>query len=482
MAFLWVAYAVYETAAPAYNVYVYVAFAIGITLQAAIWRFWLLRRSLSFEQLYVLDATFTIGANLIIAVCAVIAFDRRPSAYTCLIYTCWTVLTRALVVPSTGTRTAVVTAIAMLPMGIAGGVLSQIATWPGPKDVPPLGLLVGYAQIATVAVLLSASGSRIIYGLRQKITAAEQLGQYKLVREIGRGGMGTVHHALLRRPTAIKLLSPEKIGHDTLQRFEREVQHMSQLSHPNTVTIYHYGHSLGGVFYYAMEYLGGGIDLENLVHEHGRQPAERVRQILLQVCGALQEAHDRGLIHRDIKPPNIILCERGAMPDVAKVVDFGLVKEVTAETGASTQVILGTPAYLAPEAVTDPSTVGPAADLYALGAVGYFLLAGRRVFDGTTAIELCIQHATKQPQPLSALGIDVPRELERILLWCLAKQPSERPASAQAVADALRDAGPFSDWDEARATAWWATFRPLEASGHPTAAPLTVDIVREKAA
>ena len=462
---------------PEHQTYVWWTIAIGMTMQAALWRLVVLRRELTFEQLYRIDAIFTIGANILIAICAAIAFDRRQSAYTSLIYTCWTVLTRALVVPSTGRRTAVVTAFAMLPMGIACVIITHYAHWPtpeDPKDVPTAGVIVGYVQIAAVAVLLSASGSRILYGLRQKISEAQQLGQYTLGRKIGEGGMGAVylaHHVMLRRPTAVKLLPPAKVGHDQLLRFEREVHHMSQLTHPNTVAVYDYGRSPDGVFYYAMEYLGGGIDLENLVRRHGRQPAERVRQIMLQVCGALQEAHDRGIVHRDIKPANIILCERGGMFDVAKVVDFGLVKEITADTGQSTQVILGTPAYVAPEAVTDPSTIGAPVDLYALGAVGYYLLAGRRVFEGKTAVDLCIQHVTKVPDPPSIHGVAVPAAFEAIILRCLAKKPEDRPASAQQLSDDLRALGALPDWDEERATAWWSTFRPsasLDTSSTPT--------------
>jgi eukaryotic-like serine/threonine-protein kinase len=464
MAFVWVAYQQYPEVRPQHQRLVYLAFAIGLAMQGAIWRGLLVRRTLSFKTLHGIDASFAIIGNTIIAACAVIAFDQRQSAYTCLIYTCWMVLTRALIVPSTGTRTAIVTAVSMLPMGIAGVILARIATWPGPKDVPPLGLLVGYAQIAAVAVLLSASGSRIIYGLRQKISAVQQLGQYKLVQKIGEGGNGTVylaHHVLLRRPTAIKLLPPSKVGHDNLVRFEREVQHMSQLTHPNTVAVFDYGHSPDGVFYYAMEYLGGGIDLEQLVTSHGPQPAERVRQILVQVCGALQEAHDSGFIHRDIKPANIILCERGGMSDVAKVVDFGLVKEITAETADSTQVILGTPAYIAPEAVTDPGNIGAGVDIYALGATAYFLLAGRRVFTGKTAVDLCVQHVSRLPDPLSQVGgVAIPPALETVVMRCLAKQPAERFSTAHELAAALQAIGPLADWDEGRAEAWWRAYRP----------------------
>jgi serine/threonine-protein kinase len=491
IAFLAIFYGVYrkppadtEEVVPQHQGLVWATIAVGMTTQAILWRLVVLRRKLTMEQLYSIDAIFTIGANVVIALCAVLAFDRRQSAYTSLIYACWTVLTRALVVPSTGRRTAVVTALAMLPMGIAVAIITQLARWKIP-DVPTAGVLVGYAQIATVSVLLAASGSRIIYGLRQKISAAQQLGQYTLGRKIGEGGMGAVylaHHVMLRRPTAVKLLPPAKVGHDQLLRFEKEVQHMSELTHPNTVAVYDYGRSPDGVFYYAMEYLGGGVDLENLVRKHGRQPAERVRQILMQVCGALQEAHDRGIVHRDIKPANIILCERGAMFDVAKVVDFGLVKEISPDGGgASTQIILGTPAYIAPESVTDPSTIGAPADLYSLGAVGYYLLAGRRVFEGA-AVDLCIQHVTTAPQPLSALGVELPAELEAIIMQCLAKKPVERPASAQELSELLRAVGTLPDWDEARASAWWSEFRPdasLDTSPTPTVT-MTVDYVHRE--
>jgi serine/threonine-protein kinase len=338
-----------------------------------------------------------------------------------------------------------------------------------------------------VVILLAAAGSEIIYGLRRQASVAQQLGSYTLGRKIGEGGMGVVHiahHDMLRRPTAIKQLHRNRLGEEHLLRFEREVRAMSQLTHPNTVAVYDYGRSFEGTFYYAMEYLAG-INLHELVMRHGKQPAERVRQILIQVCGALQEAHDRGIIHRDIKPANIILCERGAMPDVAKVVDFGLVKEIAADTGASTQIILGTPGYVAPEVVTDPSTIGPGADIYALGCVGYFMLTGRKVFDGGTPLELCIAHATKQPVPPSEVaGTTVPAELEAIVMACLAKLPSERPASANALAERLRAVGELGDWDEARALAWWEKFRPRESvdTSALQTATITVDVGRRSEA
>jgi hypothetical protein len=485
--FLEAVYFRYRTIRPDNQAYVRIAFFVGLAIQGYIWRRWLVRRELSFETLHKIDTFYAVAANAIIAFCAVVSFDQRQSAYTCLIYSCFSVLTRALIVPSTGRRTAIVTAIATIPMAIGAIILPFIAEWPAGKDVPRWGFIVGFLQIEVVGILLAAAGSEIIYGLRRQVTAALQLGQYTTVRKIGEGGMGVVylaHHDMLRRPTAVKLLHPDRVGHDNMQRFEREVQHMSQLTHPNSVAVFDYGRSFDGVFYYAMEYLDG-IDLQKLVSRYGKQPAERVRLIMIQVCGALQEAHDRGLVHRDIKPANIILCERGAMPDVAKVVDFGLAKEVTTDTGASTQIIVGTPGYLAPELVTDPNAIGPAVDLYALGCVAYFLLTGKKVFEAKTDVELCIQHVTKAPVPLTEVAnTHVPRQLEEIVMQCLAKQPAGRPTSATDLADKLRAIGPHEDWDDARATAWWQAFRPSDAPD-PTAmqtTTITVDIVRRNEA
>jgi serine/threonine-protein kinase len=311
-----------------------------------------------------------------------------------------------------------------------------------------------------------------------------RLGSYTLGNKIGEGGHGAVYranHVLLRRPTAIKLMRPDRIDAVTLDRFEREVQHMSQLTHPNTVAVYDYGRSPDGLFYYAMEYLDG-IDLEKLVTTYGPQPGDRVASILAQVCGALEEAHRRGIVHRDIKPGNIILCERGDVPDVAKVVDFGLVKEL-GPGGADGTGILGTPAYLAPELVTDPDSTGPATDLYALGAVGYFLLTGRRVFDGKTAVEVCIQHVTQTPVPPSKLALHVSAALEEVILRCLAKRPGDRPQSAAALARLLRSLPTGNDWSEDEAQRWWSDFRRIEEpqSSTPTLT-ITVDLAQRDAA
>jgi serine/threonine-protein kinase len=481
LTFLRVMYAAYRAYEPKYNDLIYVMAAVGLAIMAFLWRGMLVRRTLSVSRLVAIDLFYGFGSGALFSAAAIIASELHPAAYSNLTYICFAVLTRALIVPSSGSRTALASALAFLPMAIGAFWLR------GTQEIPPVPFVVGFFIIASVAVLLSASGSRIIYDLGRQIRAAQRLGQYTLDRKIGEGGMGVVylaHHAYLRRESAIKLLHPDRVGAENLERFEREVKSMSQLTHPNTVAVFDYGRNVDGQLYYAMEYLGGGIDLEKLVRKYGPQPAGRVAHVLAQVCGALHEAHARGFIHRDVKPANIILCERGLVPDVAKVVDFGLVKEIAADVGLSTQTIMGTPGYLAPEALTE-SSIGPAVDLYAVGAVAYFLVTGKKVFDGKTAVDTCIQHITQSPRPPSQLpGARVTPELEAVILKCLEKRPSDRYANAAALGDALRALPPDSLWNRASARAWWQQrFADIDAEpGENTTETITIDLGNRGAA
>ncbi len=453
----------------------------GLVAMAFIWRFWLIRpKALSATMLYRLDLVYSLGIGSSFGAAAYLQNDLRVSGYLSVVYCTFTVFARALIVPSSGRRTAVASSITMVPLTIAALALAL----EGGQDVPGDVFFGGYLLFCIVPIVMATYGSQIIYGLRQKAQSAKQLGQYTLDRKIGEGGMGVVHlahHVMLRRPTAIKQVLPDRVGRDTVERFEREVQAMSQLTHPNTVAVYDYGRSHEGVLYYAMEYLGGGVDLENLVKKHGPQPSGRVAQILVQVCGALNEAHGKGFYHRDIKPANIILCERGGVPDVAKVFDYGLVKQVTAETGTSTQVVLGTPSYLAPEAVTDPSSIGPPADLYSLACVGYFLLTGSKVFDGKTPVDTCIAHVTKAPTPPSQVAAQaIDPALEAILMKCLAKKPADRYASALELRTALLALAPATDWSPQQARAWWEQYRAVlqqvSEAGDIATLAITVDL------
>jgi eukaryotic-like serine/threonine-protein kinase len=471
-------YAKYPRVAPVDNNDIYVIATIGLVVQAVIWRGFLVRRQLSLKVLYGIDWFYAAASGSIFASAAYISWDRAMSQMVNLIWAILVVFLRTIVIPSTGKRSAIAGTLMFIPFLVSALALAFTSE----QELPPDAYFMSALMVSVTVIVLSTIGSRVIYGLRRQAQTAMRLGQYTLDSKIGEGGNGSVyraHHALLRRETAIKLMLPDRIGAETVDRFEREVQHMSQLTHWNTVAVYDYGRNPDGLFYYAMEYLDG-INLENLVIDFGRQPADRVIAILRQVCGALKEAHRRGIIHRDIKPANIILCERGDVPDIAKVVDYGLVKEITADKGES--MILGTPAYVAPEAVTDPATVGPAVDLYALGLVGYFLLTGRRVFEGKTAVDVCVQHVTAQPKPMSTHGVKVSAELEHVIMMCLAKQPSGRPADAGTLSKLLGEIPAAGDWSEDEALDWWSEFRKLE---RPTAATaetrtITVDIANRE--
>jgi serine/threonine protein kinase len=291
----------------------------------------------------------------------------------------------------------------------------------------------------------------------------QQLGQYTLEEQIGGGGMGVVYrarHALLRRPTAVKLLVPERASAAASARFEREVQQTCRLTHPNTVAIYDYGRTPDGTFYYAMEYLDG-VNLEVLVKKHGPLPDGRVIPILTQVCGSLAEAHDIGLIHRDVKPANIMLTRCGGLADFVKLLDFGLVKALqTGDQAALTAAgaITGTPEFLSPEAIERPEKLGPRSDLYALGAVAYFLLTGKTVVEGGNVMEVCQRQLNELPVPPSRrAAAPIAADLEAVVLRCLAKQPEDRPAGARELAAQLARCRPAVPWGAEDAEAWWKT-------------------------
>jgi serine/threonine-protein kinase len=404
------------------------------------------------------DAGVVIGQTVLVAlVMDAVDIRFRPDMSITMGFSC-TIIGRAAVVPSNGARTGLLGVVAAL-MIFAATIYTHLHLAPG-SFMPPVVAATQIGMWLSFAVLLSTAISRIIYGLSLKVQEAARLGQYTLERKIGEGAMGVVYlarHALLRRPTAIKLLSPGRGGQTDLERFEREVQTTSALRHPNTVAIYDYGRTPEGIFYYAMEYLDG-VDLEQLVAREGTLPEGRVVHILTQICGALEEAHAAGLIHRDIKPSNVLLCDHGHQPDFAKVLDFGLVKDASAEAGSSlsgVQTLTGTPLYMSPEAITTPSKLDGRSDLYALGAVAYTLLTGGPPFAGRTAVEVCGHHLhTPVEPPSQRRGRPVTPALEALVLACLAKDRAARPAGAAEVATRLA-ACPVPPWTVADARAWW---------------------------
>ena len=333
-------------------------------------------------------------------------------------------------------------------------------SWQAVGALAPVRALVAVARALATGLVALVAG--LLAGGRRHGDAdcdACRLGQYTLVEKLGEGGMGAVYlarHAMLRRPTAIKLLPPDRLGAESAARFEREVQLTARLTHPNTVRVFDYGRT-DEILYYAMEYLDGA-SLAEVVAASGPMPAARVVHILEQVAGALAEAHGIGLVHRDIKPANIVLAEQGGVADVPKLLDFGLVKQV-GDDGIAPHLTQessspGTPLYMAPEAIQRPEQLDARADLYALGAVGYFLLTGQHVFVGRNALELCGHHVHSAPiAPSARLGRPVAADLEALLLACLEKDPARRPASARALQAALRacrDAHRWTDEDARR--------------------------------
>jgi serine/threonine-protein kinase len=366
----------------------------------------------------------------------------------------YTLVTRTAFVPSTTLRTAAIGTAGFLPL--VPGTYAMYSTVAA-QTALPLTPAVYVAIWSALGVTCTSTISYVIYGLRLEVRKAMCLGQYLLENKIGEGGMGVVYrarHAMLRRPTAIKLLTGTT-GH-AVERFEREVQLTARLTHPNTIAVFDYGRTPDGIFYYAMEYLDG-ITLDELVREHGPQPPARVVHLLLQICGALEEAHEAGLVHRDIKPANVMLTQRGGHLDVVKVLDFGLVKESEASselTTSSLNAVMGTPHFMAPEAILDPQNVDGRMDIYALGVTAYFLLTGERAFDGSNLVEICSAHLHQSPARPTEKQPEIPQELEQIVLACLEKKPEDRPKSASELAERLAACG-LPHWSRANARAWW---------------------------
>jgi serine/threonine-protein kinase len=318
--------------------------------------------------------------------------------------------------------------------------------------------------VCAVLALLPAS---LIRRLGREAGAARELGSYRLGRLVQRGGMGEVYearHRLIAKPAAIKLIRPELLADSpavaevVVDRFYREAEAVAALRSPHTVALYDFGVAADGTLYYVMELLDG-IDLQRMVRHFGPLPPPRVVHILRQVCDSLGEAHARGLIHRDVKPSNIILCQMGITADFAKVLDFGLVRREAQQDPGVSEVLgqPGTPSYMAPESVVGSGPVDRRADLYALGCVAYWLLTGKTVFEGENPVQMMYRHGYDAPPPPSErLGAPLPPDLEALVLATLAKDPLARPQTAEELARRLVecDAGPA--WGPENAREWWA--------------------------
>ena len=319
-------------------------------------------------------------------------------------------------------------------------------------------------------------GARVVFALGNEVRKARELGSYRLLERLGQGGMGEVwraRHRLLARPAAIKVIRPlaATSSAEAATRFEREAQAIASLRSPHTVDLFDFGIAEDGTFYYVMELLDG-LDAERLVNRFGPMPAERVIHVISQVCHSLSEAESISLVHRDIKPANIILCRYGEDYDFVKVLDFGIVKAIqershsaeapTALVLTAEHTVHGTPAFIAPEQVIGGHAVDHRADIYATGCLMYWLLTGQLVFAGDTPMQFLIQHTQATPVPPSArTEMPIPKELDAIVLACLAKNPSDRPQTARELARRLEAVPVSHEWTPEVARAWWEAHRPV---------------------
>jgi serine/threonine-protein kinase len=379
------------------------------------------------------------------------------------------ILTYGLYVPKSWRRAALVVGpLALLPFATLTVLIlnhpdAMAWLWKGwmMSDTPRIRLFAFDAMILLMLAVGSTFGARTMSRLRRQVALARQLGQYRLERLLGAGGMGEVflaEHQLLKRPCAVKLIRSADASDPRVQeRFEREVRLTAGLSHPNTVEVYDYGRAEDGTYYYVMEYLQG-LSLAELVERHGPLPPERAVYLLRQVCGALSEAHLAGLIHRDLKPSNIFAARRGGMDDVAKLLDFGLVRPAATHHAAHLSTegqILGTPQFMSPEQATSGGELDERSDIYSLGAVAYFLVTGRPPFEGDDGISVLIAHARDPVLPPSRIRPGIPTDLEHVILRCLAKASADRFADAESLERALGECACAADWGRDRAAGWW---------------------------
>ena len=334
---------------------VYILSVVGLAAMAAIWRWLDSSRRLSITRLHRIDLVYSIGVGIAFGASAYGQRELQAAGYMAVVWSTFTVFARALVVPSSATRTAILSTLAFVPMTIAALVVRQHQDMPGP------GFFFGYLLLSFVPIVLATAGSYIIYDLRRQVSATEHLGQYTLDRKIGDGRHG---ERLRRAPRAVAAARRREIvaARSQLARGARAVRARGP-EHEQARAPEHGGGLRLRPQRRRRPVLRDGVsdarDRSRAARAKWRPAAGRPRGRDPRAdCGALGEAHEQGLVHRDVKPGNIILCERGGVPDIAKVVDFGIAKAIGEDVGE----IFGTPGYVAPEALVG-KPVGPAADL-----------------------------------------------------------------------------------------------------------------------
>ncbi len=399
---------------------------------------------------------------------------RDPSAET-LGQLSWipiVILLSAMVMPGRP-RPMLVAALASASMGPVGVWFAHLRGVDVPSVVDTLVFAMPNYSCAIAAVLPSQMFQR----MGRRIHEARELGSYELIEQLGEGGMGAVwraRHRLLAREAAVKLVRAEAMGNTVsasqaqLRRFEREAQATAALTSQHSIRLFDFGATDDGNFYYVMELLAGR-DLESLVREFGPLPPERAMYLLQQVCHSLAEAHERGMVHRDVKPANIFLCRMGREFDFVKVLDFGLVQvrkadpaTAATETLATVQSLIGTPAYMAPEVILGRDDVDRRADVYAIGCVAFYLLTGTRVFQDGTQMQALVDHVHTTPvAPSERVTGGLPRDVDELVLSCLRKAPADRPGDAGELYAAIKELHLARSWSNDHARAWWQARLPL---------------------
>gem|GEM_PF-4474540 len=338
--------------------------------------------------------------------------------------------------------------------------------WLADYPLPTRNLCIWLFSPTLASVILTGVVARLLFDLGTRLKQAERMGQYRLIRPLGEGGMGEVwlaEHDTLARTAAIKLVRPSVLneaGHaEALARFEREAQATAMLTSPHTLELYDYGVTSEGQFFHVMEFLDG-CTLEQVSQGSAPLPCERAVYLLGQICHSLRDAHAHGVVHRDIKPANILVCKKGGEFDFVKVLDFGLARRLNSKDERLTQenAVSGTPAFMAPEQAQG-GLVDRRADVYAIGCLGYRLLSGRDVFTANSALQIMMKHAGETPDALGSLvPSGVPTALVELIMKCLAKVPEERPQDAGEVLALLERIPMDAKWTQSRAQAWWKQF------------------------
>ncbi len=424
-------------------------------------------------------STFEIAGSYGIAAAELLqpqGLDFRNATWIGLSWVAVWMLLFTIVVPASPRRSVIASLAASSSVPVMAAV--SFAVYPPPLMLNRFQFFFVFIFPYLLVVAMAYVGARVLFALGNEVRKARELGSYRLLERLGQGGMGEVwraRHRLLARPAAIKLIRPPAttsvIGPEAAKRFEREAQAIASLRSPHTVDLFDFGIADDGTFYYVMELLEG-LDVERIVNKFGPMPAGRVIHVIRQVCHSLSEAESISLVHRDIKPANIVLCRYGEDYDFVKVLDFGIVKAISEPGSAEAaptlidvtaeHVVRGTPAFMAPEQALGGLPVDNRADIYGTGCLTYWLLTGHLVFTGETPMQLLVQHARATPEPPSArTELPIPKELDAIVLACLAKNPSDRPQTARELARRLEAVPVTGDWTPELARAWWETHQPV---------------------